>query len=155
MVFQLSESFLSISKNEMNYCCWRYCISDERVEFYSNNESVGMHIVMTMDGFIVKYINSNMALPHHGLKIIIKRAKKPVIQDSRIIEYLSRRFAIRVARGAKISVNGIAVHKPDGFDPRQFELFKLDDGSKVFGNLKNVEKPQLNNIDIFVKKSIC
>ena len=62
---------------------------------------------MTMDGFIVKYINSNIALPHHGLKVIIKQAKKPVIQDSRIIEYLSRRFAIRIARGAKISVNGI------------------------------------------------
>src|SRR5690349_19814775 len=96
--------------------------SDERVEFYSNNQSVGMNIVMTMDGFSVKYVNSNIALPHHGLKVIIKRAKKSIVQDSRIIEYLSRRFAIKIARGAKISVNGIDVHKPDGFDSRQYEL---------------------------------
>ena len=89
---------------------------EERVEFLSNNESVGMYIVMTMDGFSVKHINSDIALPHHGLKVIIKRAKKPVVQDSRLIEYLSRRFAIRIARGLKIFVNGIAVHKPDGFD---------------------------------------
>jgi hypothetical protein len=58
-------------------------------------------------------------------------SSKAVVQDSGLIEYLSRRFAIRIARGVKISVNDIPVHKPDGFDSSQFDLFKLDDGSKL------------------------
>ena len=48
------------------------------VEFHSNNEKVGMQIMMTMRGFYVNYVNSNKALSHHGLKIVIKHAKKSI-----------------------------------------------------------------------------
>ena len=51
-------------------------------------------------------MNSNIALPHHGLKVVIKHAKRPIVQDNKLIEYLSKTFAIRIARGAKIFVNG-------------------------------------------------
>jgi len=54
----------------------------------------------------------------------------------------------------KIFVNNIQVHKPDGFDSKQYELFKLQDGTAVFGNLTHIEKPRLNNIGIFVKNVI-
>jgi hypothetical protein len=81
------------------------------------------------------------------LKIVIKRAKRPIITNTRLIEYLSKVFAIRIARGLKLYLNDTQVHKPDGFDSYQYELFRLKDGTPIFGNLKNVEKPRLNNIE--------
>ena len=122
------------------------------VEFHSNNEKVGMKIIMTMEGFIVKYMNSNIVLPHHGLKVVIKHAKKPIVQDNRLKDYLSKTFAIKIARGAKIFVNGIQIHKPEGFDSSQYKLFELTNGTKVVGNLKSVEKPKPGNIEINVKQ---
>ena len=122
------------------------------VEFHSNNEEIGMQIIMTFSGFYEKYVNSNIALPHHGLKVVIKHAKRPIVQDNKLIEYLSKTFAIRIARGAKIFVNGKQIHKPEGFDSSQFELFELTNGTKVFGNLNSVDKPKPNNIEIFVKQ---
>ena len=59
---------------------------------------------------------------------------------------------IKIARGSKIFVNGIQIHKPEGFDSSQYKLFELTNGTKVFGNLKSVEKPKPNNIEIFVKR---
>jgi hypothetical protein len=43
------------------------------------------------------------------------------------------------------------VHTPDGFNSREFELFRLRDGTPIFGNLTHVAKPRVNNVDIFVK----
>jgi hypothetical protein len=126
--------------------------SENKVEFYSNSEDVGLKILMTMDGFQHRYLNSTDALAHRGLKIVIKRAKRPIISDVRLIEYLSKVFAIRIARGLKLYVNNMEVHEPQGLDVEQYELFRLGDGTAVFGNLKPIEKPRLNNIDIFVKE---
>jgi hypothetical protein len=78
------------------------------VEFYSHSRTVGMKIVMTdeLDGFTVGYINNVGALPHPGLKVVIKCAKKKLITDSELMKYLSKVFAIWIARGAKIFLNG-------------------------------------------------
>jgi hypothetical protein len=122
------------------------------VEFYSNNEEIGMQIMMRMSGFYEKYVNSNIALPHHGLKVVIKHAKKSMVQDNKLKDYISKTFAIKIARGAKIFVNGIQIHKPMGFDSSQFNLFELNNGTKVVGNLNSVERPKPNNIEIFVKR---
>ena len=125
------------------------------VEFYSNNDKVGMKVIMTLtlkEGFQEEFMNSDLALHHHGLKIVIKNAKRSLIQDHKLIDYISKTFAIRIARGAKIFVNGIQIHKPDGFDSSQYKLFELTNGTKVFGNLKSVEKPKFNNMDMFVKQ---
>ena len=97
-------------------------------------------------------MNSDLALPHHGLKVVIKHAKKSIVQDNKLKDYISKTFAIKIARGAKIFVNGIQIHKPEGFDSSQFKLFELTNGTKVFGNLKSVEKPKPNNIEIYVKQ---
>jgi hypothetical protein len=107
---------------------------------------------MNMEGFNVKYMNSYMALSHRGLKVVIKHPKKPIVQDGKLIEYLSKIFAIRIARGSKIFVNKIQVHKPEGFNSSQYKLFELTNGSNVFGNLNIVERPKPNNIEIFVKR---
>ncbi|MDQ6864375.1 MAG: hypothetical protein M3044_11180 [Thermoproteota archaeon] len=125
--------------------------SENKVEFYSHSEEVGLKVLMTMEGFKHRFINNIDALPHHGLKIVIKRAKRPMVSDTRLIEYLSKVFAIRIARGLKLYVNNILVCKPHGFDSKQYELFRLQDGTAVFGNLKHIEKPPLDKIDIFVK----
>jgi hypothetical protein len=103
-----------------------------------------------MDGFTVEYKDSLLVLPHRGLKVVIKRAKH--ISEARLIDMVSKTFAIRLARGAKIFVNNIQVHKPQEFDSRQFKLFDLKGGISVYGNLKNVEKPKPNNIEIHVKR---
>jgi hypothetical protein len=123
------------------------------VEFYSHSKKVGMKIIMTdqLDGFTSDYINNFDALPHLGLKVVIKHAKKRLISEGELMKYLSKTFAIRIARGAKILVNGNRVTKPEGFDSREYELFQLDDGTYIKGNLRAVDKPELNNIDIFVK----
>src|SRR2546423_15634860 len=100
-------------------------------------------------------MNSQLALPHHGLKVVIKGAKK-IIPEGRVIEYLSKVFALRIARGAKIFVNNNQVNDPELFDSNQGRelLFELNGGTKIYGNLKHVEKPKTDNIDIFVK-NIC
>jgi Histidine kinase-, DNA gyrase B-, and HSP90-like ATPase len=123
------------------------------VEFYSHSKKVGMKIVMTdeLDGFTSDPINNIDALPHPGVKLVIKQARKKLITEGELMKYLSKIFAIRIARGAKIFVNGNRVTKPEGFDSKEYPLFQLDDGTAIKGNLKAVEKPQLNNIDIFVK----
>jgi hypothetical protein len=123
------------------------------VEFYSHSKNVGMKIVMTdeLHGFTCQYLNNIDVLPHPGVKVVIKHARKKLITEGELIKYLSKVFAIRIARGAKIFVNGNRVTKPEGFDSREYILFQLDDRRGVKGNLAAVEKPQLNNLDIFVK----
>lgn len=122
------------------------------VEFHSNNGSLGMQITMTKEGFTVIYKDSQLVLNHRGLKAIIKKAKGSLPDSKSLIEYLSKCFALRIARGAKIFVNGIKVNKPQDFDSNQFELFRMSNGISVYGNLNNVEKPKPNNVEIFVKQ---
>ena len=62
-----------------------------------------MKIVMTdeLDGFTLDPINNIDALPHPRVK-----ARKKLITEGELMKYLSKVFAIRIARGAKIFVNG-------------------------------------------------
>jgi hypothetical protein len=64
------------------------------VEFFSHSAKVGMKIQMTdeLDGFIMDPINNIDALPHPGLRVVIKKAKKKLISDSTLIEYLSTEY---------------------------------------------------------------
>ena len=56
------------------------------VEFYSHSKKVGMKIIMTdqLDGFTSDYINNFDALPHLGLKVVIKHAKKRLISEGEL-----------------------------------------------------------------------
>jgi hypothetical protein len=76
--------------------------SIDRVEFFSNNEKLGLHIILTDDPNVeIEFMNSQLALPHHGLKVVIKRAK--MIPEGRVTEYISRVFALRIAEEQKYS----------------------------------------------------
>jgi hypothetical protein len=70
------------------------------------------------------------------------------------MDYLSKIFALRIAKGAKIFVNNNQLNKPEFFDPNQGRdpLFQLSGGTKIYGNLKHVEKPKTDNVDILVKE---
>ena len=87
-----------IGKKGMGKLSFLNLSNEQEVEFFSNNEHLGMHIVMTMEGFTATYMNSHLALPHHGLKVIIKRAKQ--ISEARLIDMVSKTFAI----GWKVNV---------------------------------------------------
>lgn len=121
------------------------------VEFFSNSEKVGLHIILTDDFDVkVEHMNSELALPHHGLMVVIRKAK--MRPDNRVIEYLQKVFAWRIVEGARIFVNGSRVTESADFDPKTNLLFVLSDGTKLYGNLKKVEKPKTDNVDIYVKK---
>jgi len=131
----------------------------EKVEFHSNNGEVGMILVMRKAGFEPPiHKDSTKVLPHKGLKAVIKNARKEILNERSIKEYLAKVFPIRIARGTRIFVNNEQVNKPADFDcSRETELFKLDildnEGVPVIvrGQLSQVAKPKSNNIDIFVK----
>lgn len=74
--------------------------NDRIVEFFSNNQQLGMKIVMTMDGFTAEYKDSSLILPHRGLKVVIKRVKH--VSEARLIDMLRKTFALKLARRAKV-----------------------------------------------------
>ena len=100
----------------------------------------------------VEYMDSTDVLPHRGMKVVIRQLIKPM-NTNKLIEYLSKRFALKIARGYKIYVDDIQVKKPESFDSKDQEvLFRLDNGIIVYGNLTNVDKPRNENIDILVNQ---
>jgi hypothetical protein len=73
------------------------------------------------------------------------------MNTSKLIDYLSKRFALKIARGYSIFVDDRPVRKPTTFDSRnQPVLFRLDNGIEVYGNLTNIDKPRNENIDILI-----
>jgi len=127
------------------------------VEFYSHGATVGVKITMTEKGF-TKPISMDRALiglGHPGVRVVIKNAKKEpgMLSADALMKYLSKIFAIRIARGAQIRVNGNLVTKPEGFDSNEGRepQFLLADGTGIKGHLSVPEKAS-GNIDVFVKK---
>jgi hypothetical protein len=118
-----------------------------------------MILIMRKAGFEPPtHKDSTKILPHRGLKVVIKNARKEVLNEKAIREYLAKVFAIRIARGARILLNNEQVHKPTGFDcSHEEDLFRLDvvdnDGNPIIvrGQLSQTTKPKSNNIDFYVK----
>lgn len=99
-----------------------------------------------------EYLDSSDVLPHQGMKVVIAQLDKP-ITTNKLVDYLSKRFPLKIARGYKIYVDDILVTKPDTFDStHQPLLFRLENGAQVYGNLSNVDKPRNENIDIMVNQ---
>ena len=61
------------------------------------------------------YLDSADVLPHRGMKVVIRQLIKPM-NTGKLIDYLSKRFALKIARGYKIVVDDILVPKPETFD---------------------------------------
>src|SRR5690242_5376716 len=89
-----------IGQKGMGKLSFLHLSNEKKVEFFSNNEELGMHIIMGMDGFKVEYKDSLIILPHRGLKVIMKKARR--ISEARLLDMISKTFAIRLSRGAKI-----------------------------------------------------
>jgi hypothetical protein len=133
------------------------------VQFYSHSDKAGKRrgmIVTLMQepqgqikyAYPPDYLDSVDALPHRGMKVVIRQLTKPIKTD-KLIDYLSKGFALKIMRGYNIFVDDIPVHRPDAFDSsHQPVLFRLDNGVEVYGNLTNVEKPRNENIDILVNQ---
>lgn len=131
------------------------------VEFYSHRPKVegkykalGMKVTMfqrVKDGFISEPMDTTEALEHPGVKVVIKNAKDILPRDSSLMQYLSKVYAIRIANGAKIFLNGNQILPPEDFDPKEEPLFIMDDGTVISGNLKAADKSQSNNIQVFIK----
>ena len=135
--------------------------SPPRVEFYSHRPrvegkytGVGRKVTMfqrVKDGFVTETMNTVEALEHPGVKVVIKNAKDILPRDSSLMHYLSKVYAIRIAKGAKIFLNGNKILQPEDFDPKDSPLFVMDDGTIISGNLKAADKSQSNNIQVFIK----
>jgi hypothetical protein len=132
------------------------------VQFYSHSNKAGLKrgMIVTFlqepSGRIMyaepDHLDSADVLPHRGMKVVIRQLIKPM-PTNKLIDYLSKRFALKIARGYKIFVDDILVKKPDTFDSKHQEvLFRLDNGVQVYGNLTNVDKPRNENIDILVNQ---
>ena len=104
------------------------------------------------DGFLSEPMDTTDALPHPGVKVVIKKAKQDILpRDSSLMKYLSQHFAIRLKRGAKIYLNENSITPPEGFDSREFPLFTMNDGTVIKGNLKHAERSETNNVMVFIK----
>ena len=97
--------------------------------------------------------DSQYVLPHQGLKVVIRQLNK-IYSTNKLIDYVSDRFALKIARGYKIYVDDKLVQKARlGFDNKhQTILFRLNNGAKVYGSLFAVDKPKARNIDVLVRQ---
>jgi hypothetical protein len=142
-------SFLSLSKIKT-------------VQFYSHGEKAGIKrgmivtLVQHENGDILYYppdtLDSKQAVEHRGMRVIIRQLNKP-ISTNRLIEHVGRWFFLKIARGYKIFVDDIQVHKPENFKTdHQETLFRLDNGCEVYGQLEYIDKPKPENLDILVNQ---
>jgi len=142
-------SFLSLSKIKT-------------VQFYSHGEKAGtkrgmiVTLIQDENGDIFYYppdtMDSEQVLIHRGMKVIIRQLNRP-ISTSKLIEFMGKWFALKIARGYKIFVDDIQVRKPNRFKTdHQETLFRLDNGAEVYGQLENADKPKPENVDILVNQ---
>lgn len=141
-------SYLSLSKIKL-------------VQFFSHSNKAGKKsgMIVTLmqkpEGKIVyvdppEHLDSTDVLSHRGMKVVIRQLTRSWKTD-KLIDYLSKRFSLKISRGYKIFVDDIPVRQDESFDSKhQTFLFRLDNGIEVYGNLTNVEKPKSENIDILV-----
>lgn len=129
-----------------------------RVEFYSHRPRVeqiprqGLKVIMTFDGFAQEHMDTTEALEHPGVRVVIKHCKWQMLpKEGDLIKYIAKMFAIRIARGTKIFLDGNRISGPEGFDSRQYPLFDLDDGTTVMGNFWANDKPEQKNVWAFNK----
>ena len=129
---------------------------DPTVEFYSNRPAIagkykgqGLVVTMTEKGFHPEYVNDIEALPHPGVRVVIKHCRWDMLpRESELIKYIAKMFAIRISRGTKIFLDGNRILHPEGFDSDigKEPLFYLDNGDGIWGNIKASDKPEQKNI---------
>jgi hypothetical protein len=126
------------------------------VIFYSHGEDVGMIITMTTDletGFDMQPKDTEKVLAGHtGVRVLIKKAKMELLpKENILLEFIQKNFIRRIHAGAKIYLNEKQIQLPSSYDPREFSLFKLSDGTVIKGNIHKLDKWEPDNIDVLIK----
>jgi hypothetical protein len=128
------------------------------VEFWSHRPRIGeikaqgMKVTMTEKGFEVEYMDTLEALPHPGVRVVIKHCKWELLpKETDLIKYIAKMFAIRIARGTKIFIDGNKISAPEAFNSKAEDLFSLSDGSIIKGNIRTDDNPEHKNMQIFNK----
>ncbi len=93
--------------------------------FETNNGRIGMKFNMNLLGFNKPLFGeAKTFVDHQGTKITISELTKKVETDE-VIAYLKKAFGLRLAQGAKITVNGQPVKPRSSLDPNEILLFSL------------------------------
>jgi hypothetical protein len=125
---------------------------DGSIKYYES----GMKVTLLKAGFKRVIMNSEVALDHHGCKVVIKNAlynKLP--SPAKMISYLSRIYAIRISRGTKIILDGNVISKPEGFIKGEYDLITLDSGEILRGNAWRNDNVESDNVRLNVKYVLC
>lgn len=103
---------------------------------YFPGADMSSRIQMHLDGHHVQSHGGKHFLEHAGTKIIIE---KPITMPDpdEIKKYLASTFAIRIAEGMKIFVNGeqLKARMPKGFDAKGRHIRTVSGGHAITGNL--------------------
>jgi len=122
----------------------------ENVNFRTNNEEVGMNIIMTPQNFEYDIKSAKKFLDHRGTRVIIPNPKGVPPTDE-LSNYLKKTFGLRIAKGTQIVLNGVILESSSKINPKGKFLFRLKGGEvDVDGNLKEDKKGH-GNVDIYIR----
>src|SRR5918911_2374671 len=118
--------------------------------FETNNNRIGIKFYMNFAGFSKPlYGKSKSFVDHKGTRITITDITNKVEVNS-VIAYLKKAFGLRLAQGAKITVNGDTVKPKSTLDPNETLLFTMQKSrTKVTGNLK-ADKEGKGMVDVYI-----
>ncbi len=122
----------------------------ENVNFRTNNDEVGMDIVMTPKNFEYDIKSATKFLDHQGTRIIIPNPKGVPPTDE-LSNFLKKTFGLRIAKGTQIFLNGVMLESSSKIEPKGKFLFRLTGGKvDVEGNLK-ADKKGRGSVDVYVR----
>lgn len=122
----------------------------DKVNFRTSNGKYGIDIVMTPKDFEYNIGAVNEFLDHQGTRVIIPNPKGVPPTDD-LSNYLKKAFGLRIAKGAKIILNGVTLEANSKIDPNEKFLFRLIGGkTDISGNLKEDKKGH-GSADIYIR----
>jgi histidine kinase/DNA gyrase B/HSP90-like ATPase len=118
--------------------------------FETNNGRMGIQFHMNLTGFSKPVYGKNKSfLAHKGTRITITQITNKV-EINAVLAYVKKAFGLRLAQGAKISLNGDHIYPKSNLDPKESQLFILEKSeAKVTGNLK-ADKEGKGIVDIYI-----
>jgi hypothetical protein len=120
--------------------------------FETNNQQIGMRFYMSLAGFSkpVYGKRSNSFVDHVGTRITTTQLTCRV-DVKEVVIYLKKAFGLRLAQGAKITVNGELIKPKSTLDPKESLLFMLQksNSAAVTGNLK-ADKEGKGIVDVYI-----
>lgn len=119
----------------------------DSVEFRTNNGEIGHKIIMTPKDFDVETKSKDRFLAHKGTRVVIPKPKE-VPQIEALSKYLEKIFALRIARGTELFLNGSKLKSR--LEPKEEFVCRLKGGVDVGGNLK-ADKRSHGMVDLYIR----